>query len=153
MWFDLLYRQHSPKMIRTAQRVLGSYQAAEDVVQNVFLIALAHKNLLQTFEQPAAWLYKALRHQIGNELQKAKRHNDLPIEYAFDLAAIEEDPPLSDAFSAEMHTQDREILILFFEQQRSHEEIATLLNISVTASKTRLFRAKKHYQKFLLELT
>lgn len=151
MWFDLLYRQQAPRMIQVARRVLGNRETAEDIVQNVFLIALAHEKELQQMEKPNAWLYRVLRNQIGNELQRARYRTTTTLEDTFDLESTDLTPLLLEhCLPKELPDSDQRILISFFEKQLSHEEIAKELGISIFASKTRLFRAKTKYKKLLL---
>ena len=151
-WFDDLYLEHASKMIQVASRVLGNVETAEDVVQNVFIVLLARQEEVKQLEKPAAWLYKTLRNQIGNELQRAKYRQTLSIDEQLELGITDTYfSSLSDALPPELTEQERDILCLFYEDRLSHKEIAKRLDKSVFASRARLSRAKARCKKIFLK--
>jgi len=55
---------------------------------------------------------------------------------------------LEDALK-KLNENDREILLLFYQQDLSYDEIANILNISLENVKVRIFRAKEKLRKLL----
>lgn len=147
-WFNQLYIRYSPHMIQEAQKVLLNYESAEDVVQEVFMIAWLKQDILRKLEKPSSWLYKVLKNQIGNELQRSKYRKAIPLDDHPELISPDiSHGTLSDILPVGLSEQERNLLILFYEEQLSHEEIARQIGKSVCASRTALTRAKKHCKK------
>lgn len=65
------------------------------------------------------------------------------MEQDFDLAAPQrEEEALADCLPEGLTPRERQILLLYYEEELSHEEIARKLDISELNSRTRLFRAR-----------
>ncbi len=149
-WFDRLYKEHMPHMRNVARRSLDSMESAEDVVQDVFVLLIARENVVRTYERPQGWLYLALYHQIGNYLKKAEYRKTVPLDTRKDLFAEDTaSVPLSECLPAGLTPKEREILLLFYEQGLSYEEIAQRLHCSVLTCRTRMCRAKARCRKLL----
>lgn len=54
--FEALMAEHRPRVLRTAYRLLGRMEDAQDVCQEVFLRLLKHLDTLDA--PPQAWLYR-----------------------------------------------------------------------------------------------
>lgn len=54
---------------------------------------------------------------------------------------------LADSLPEGLSDSEREILILFYEEELTHQEMSRRLGISEMNSRTRLFRAKNHCKK------
>ncbi len=150
-WFDALYFANAKNMAQVAYRIVGSREAAEDIVQNVFIVLLAKKEAVSKMENQSAWLYQTLRNQIGNELKRKKYRQTQSLDESVDLASFDvyfEELALH--LPRGLSEKEREILVMRFEEQMSLDEIAERLGISYAAAGTRLSRAKvrcKNYYK------
>lgn len=151
-WFDDLYMQNSPKMIQLAQRLLGSIESAEDVVQNVFIILLTKKDQVMVHPCPQAWLFATLRNQIGNELQRQKYRNAKSLDGGPEISQ-EDDYAFSfcDCLPSGLTSSEKEILSMLFEDGYSYEEISRKMGKSILACRTKSHRAKNHCRELLKE--
>jgi len=70
-------------------------------------------------------------------------NQEIPVFDTYEIEGFEKSLP------PQLSQSDKEILILYYEQQRTHIEIAARLNMTVGACKTRLSRARKHYKECL----
>lgn len=153
-WFDQLYEEHMPHMRNVARRSLDSMESAEDIVQDVFVLLLGREGEIRAYERSQGWLYTALYKQIGSYLQRAKYRKTVPVDSRKDL--FTEDAysvPLSECLPAGLTAKEREILLLFYEQGLSYEEIAQRLRCTVLTCRTRMCRAKARCKKLLEEET
>lgn len=148
-WFDEVYREHMADMLRVARRVLHNDQAAEDAVQNVFVTLLIKQESLRTHPNVPGWLYVTLRNVIGNELQKEKHRSHEELELNSIQDAQENVDRLEYMLPSALSRSDKDLLIMFYEKQLSYKEIASQLECSVLAARTRLFRAKERCKKYL----
>ena len=70
--FDVLVQRHKLKLFSVAYRVLYHRQAAEDVVQRVFIRLAAQMNNLVKVRSVQAWLYAATLN-LALDIQKTMR--------------------------------------------------------------------------------
>lgn len=149
-WFSALYQESAPRMLRYAFYQLRDRDRAEELVGDAFVLLLRKQEALDGHPNLPGWLWKTLQHLILTEVKSARRRLEVPIDEQFDLAAPpEEAEPLSDALPSGLTAKEREILLLFYEDGFSHEEIAARLGISVLNSRTRLFRARGRCKELL----
>lgn len=163
MDFDKLANAHKDAVYRQLIKVCGNREDAEDVLVDALL--KAYRSLGQLRDQGAfrAWLA-----QIGRRVcwQLKERQSLEPI---LQLSALEEsgvhavDPaPLPDAVLAREHLRDllhravetlepryREVYVQRELEERSGEEVAKRLGISLAAQKSRLHRARAHVRRYL----
>lgn len=147
--FDELYLRHAPKLYKVAFRILLDDAAAKDLVQNTFLLLLNKKaqGSLSWPIQPS-WLYITLKNLIGNELQNREKHPCVPLETISEVPTY--DTPnfsLEDLLPSALPDEDRELLLLFYEDDLPHSEISKKLGISETTCRSKLFRAKHRLKK------
>jgi RNA polymerase sigma factor (sigma-70 family) len=84
--FERFFREHYPAVVRIAQTVVGDFQAAQDVAQEVFLAAYRrfpltyqdYQDYQDYQEQAAGWVRVAAAHTALNTLRgerrRARRH-------------------------------------------------------------------------------
>ena len=78
----------------------------------------------------------------------ARYRREVPLEPALNAAAPEmEVSSLADSLPEGLSDSEREILVLFYEEELTHQEMSRRLGISEMNSRTRLFRAKNHCKK------
>ena len=151
-WFEKLYTENAPQMLKFAKRVLGDEELARDIVHDVFIVLLMKQPQVRTHESPRLWLYTTLRNRIGNELKRRAKKEEIPLE-EFDRIGREDtvSESLADYLPAGLKDTDREILLMFFEEKLPHEEIAKRLRCSEASCRTRLHRAKERCKVLYLK--
>ena len=148
--FTALYQGNATKMFAYALRQLRNRSLAEELGEEAFVRLLQQKEGLGDHPSLEGWLWKTLQHLILTEVRLAKFHREVPLEDANTWAAQEEErSELAEALPDGLSKSEREVLLLFYEEECSHQEIARRLGISEMNSRTRLFRAKNHCKKLL----
>lgn len=166
--FDELTRRHRAAVIVTAQHAGATRTAAEDVAQDVFLVAF---QTLPTLEEPArfgAWLRAIARFRA---LRVAERDRRTAATEAVDLEALSErhnsaspmdtgDPAGRHQRSAErqavwtaldrLSREHREVLFLHYCEEWPLARIAAALAVPETTVKGRLFRAREAMRRVLV---
>ena len=146
--FERLYRKHAGDVYRYALVVLRNEADAEDVTQTTFL------NAYRAFEQgerpraPQNWLI-AIAHNVCRQRfrQSQRRPNEVAFEEELAEATVVDD----DALSAEdirralghLAFNQRSALVMRELEGRSYQEIAEILDLSVSAVETLIFRARR----------
>lgn len=147
--FTALYQENAFKMLRYASYQLRNQSVAEELVEEAFVRLLQRQEELAGHPNLAGWLWKTLQHLILTEVKLAKYHREVPLEPTLNAAAPEPEEELSEALPEGLTESEREVLLLFYQEELSHQEMADRLGISEMNSRTRLFRAKNHCKKLL----
>jgi RNA polymerase sigma-70 factor (ECF subfamily) len=147
--FEALVRAHYPRLYNYAYRLLGTRQAAEDAVQEVFL-KVWDRRAGPPLLDPLAYLYLAVRHQCLMVLRRARRWREVDIDDEAVVAPL--DPEAGDATDLasaaaravnDLPERCRLIFTMSREQDLSYSEIARILGISPKTVENQIARALK----------
>lgn len=137
---------------RYAFRLTGSAADAEDLVQETFLMAYAHRDQLRDEAKAQAWLFGILRGCVGKYFRR--RRPTLAGNLELDLDRLPEAPPDEPIDQQQLQaallelTEDfRTVLLMFYFEELSYQEIATALNLPIGTVMSRLARAKTHLRR------
>lgn len=143
-----LYRKHVKQLVEMARRNGCSRDYAEDVVQEVFQVALEKAEDLNASENQMGWLVLTMRNIIGTNyraMKYAKRYiEDHEILHP---KAYEDQLDPDDLYSGLVSDEELSILIRFCLEATPIKEIADDLGINLEACKKRIQRAKIHFLK------
>ena len=136
-------------------RMLGTPQEAEDAAQESFWRAYKNLNRYDQSRPFATWLLSIAAHYCIDQ-QRRKRLPTMDLDEIIEFAADDPAPSpersmVNMEFSDEVQRQlselnenDRAVLILRYWYECSEIEICEALNITKSAVKSRLHRARKH---------
>ena len=163
--FEQLIERHQALVAGTVARMLGSNSDVEDIAQQVFIRVWRSAGRYVARAKFTTWLLKITRNLVFNEMRRAKRHPHLPMQ----LEPEAEEMPLKDEATAtpdatllqvELQAEIEKAIMLLPDTQRmalvlrryeelSYEEIADVLDLSVPAVKSLLFRARTELRERL----
>ena len=148
--FTALYQGNAPKMFAYALRQLRNRSLAEELVEEAFVRLLQQKEGLGDHPSLEGWLWKTLQHLILTEVRLAKYHREVPLEDANTWAAQEEErSELAEALPDGLSKSEREVLLLFYEEECSHQEIARRLGVHTSTVSRTLERARQRLRRCL----
>lgn len=144
-------------MFHVALRILQNNEEAEDVLQESFVKAFTSINQLQSANAFGSWLKRIVVNKSINHLnKKSVQWSPKEIEGVETIEETEEDLPwanltVSDVKLAMDQLSDgyRVVFSLFMFDGLSHSEIAQILGITESTSKSQLNRAKKRIKEKL----
>ena len=151
--FGDLYQQYAKAMYSTCFRLLNNATEAEDILQDAFIDAFRHLDDFQQRSSFGAWLKKIVVNRCLNHLKKKK----LNLVYAeggqMDELAMEQEDPgeenieyrVAEVKKAIQLLPDgyRAVLSLYLLEGYDHEEIAAILGVAESTTRTQYIRAKK----------
>ncbi len=155
-----LIEAHQHRIIAAVTRMLGDDIDAEDIAQQVFIRVWKSAPRYEPTAKFTTWLFKIMRNLVLNELRRRKRHptlsldattdeDDRPIQTADPQAKAPDSAVLDEELQrAVQHAIDqlpevqRMAIVLRRYDEFSYEEIGTILDLSVPAVKSVLFRAR-----------
>lgn len=161
--FAVLVERYQEAFLRKAMSVIHSKEEAEDIVQETFtkIYFNARRFTPQEGASFKSWAYKILMNTTFTHYQKLKKkgtiHAELEPEFYEalpDPANYSHEEVMRDyvaSFLSRMPTQLARPLRLHFMDEYSQKEIAEMEGTTVSAIKTKIYRAKREFQKLLGE--
>ena len=163
--FEELIERHQALVAGTVARMLSSNSDVEDIAQQVFIRVWKSARRYVPRAKFTTWLLKITRNLVFNELRRTKRHAHVPLQ----SEPGAEDPPLKDETNLAPDTSlleselqrtieeailqlpetQRLALVLRRYEQMSYEQIAEVLDLSVPAVKSILFRGRSELRSRL----
>lgn len=156
--FERLVERHQSLVIGTVGRMLGSNSDVEDVAQQVFVRVWKSAPRYRPTAKFTTWLLTITRNLVFNEVRRRKRHpaDTLDVHEGEEALALT-DParhvPDEELLQAEMQSaietaigrlpeKQRMAVVLRRYEGKSYEEIGEVLDLTVAAVKSLLFRAR-----------
>lgn len=164
--FDQLYSRYAGKLQQVAYSITRDHHLAEDVVQESFLKAYKKLGTVQDSRKIAAWLSSVTRRTAIDFVRGEKRKRWMPADQTVMEQRISEQ---GTAESTEkkiefmvlreevrgavlrMGMEYQNVLVLRIDYGMKEDEIASRLNLKSGTVRTRLYRARLHLKKAVLD--
>lgn len=144
-----IYKLYSRSMYNVSYRITGREADAEDALQEAFISAFKNLSGYRADATFGAWLKRIVVNKSINILKK-RRHEWMPEPDHWDVAEEEEPANYKDGLSVEQVKKAieelpdgyRSVLSLYLLEGYDHQEIAEIMGITESTSKSQLNRAK-----------
>ena len=156
--FEELVERHQRLVVGTVARMLGSNSEVEDIAQQVFVRVWRSARRYVPRAKFTTWLLKITRNLVFNELRRRSRHAQMSLQ----VESEDEERPIKDERAmapdaslleqelqqaiesaiAQLPETQRMAVVLRRYDDLSYEQIADVLDQSVPAVKSLLFRAR-----------
>jgi RNA polymerase sigma-70 factor (ECF subfamily) len=146
-----LLPQYRRKVFGLAYSYLRNRDAAEDVTQEVFIKIWRALPIFDGRASMSTWIYTIARNSSLSALRTRRPHaslSDAEVMAEVDTANDEADAETAVDAAAVMRMVDqlpakqRQVVMLFYMQEQSHEEVAAMLAMPIGTVKTLLHRAR-----------
>ncbi|WP_026751007.1 RNA polymerase sigma factor [Sediminibacterium sp. C3] len=153
-----LYNRYSPKMLSVCYRFANSREDAEDMLQEGFIKVFTQMHTFQNKGAFEGWIRRIIVHTCINFLKKNKKFsNSIDLEQADYLEVKEETMP--SVMQARQIIECirllplgyRTVLNLYAMEGYSHKEIADMLDIEESTSRSQYTRAKSMLEAILVK--
>ena len=169
--FEELIERHQHAVVGTVAKMLGNASDAEDIAQQVFVRLWKSAGRYKPTAKFTTYLFTITRNLVFNETRKRQRRKEHSLDEQEDdwHQQIPEDghsqpddqllqaelQQAVDKAIADLPEKQRLAVVLRRYERMPYEEIATVLELSVSAVKSQLFRARtalrESLQKFMDE--
>jgi len=159
--FDVVYEQLFPIIYRVSLRVTGDRDVAEDLCHDAFIKLMERSDLLGDVEQCKYWLIRVVKNlslnyekRRGRERAAYSRYSrlSLPVVESGESRMMDEQTRTDVQQALDALPYNLRAPLVFREYgDLSYREIGTILGISESNVKVRIFRARERLGKVLLE--
>jgi RNA polymerase sigma-70 factor (ECF subfamily) len=164
--FGQLVETHQEMVFRTLARLTGERNGLEDMAQEVFLRLFGALPHFRGEAQLTTFLYRIIVNVVNDEFrdrQKARLMSPIEDTEARAMSHSSASPAVLveraqmqeavDTALLQLTPRDRTILTLHYQEGRSYEEIAAILDLPMGTVKTHLYRARERLKHIMKEKT
>ena len=159
--FDKYLLPHASVIFRSAFRLCGNRQGAEDLVQETYFQALKNFDQLKDRERCKYWLFAIMRNLFLKDVEKSKNRIEIEFDAVCDTLHSKVNTPEKDflgdevrhALLSAMNKLDERLsqpIQSFYFEGLSYQEIATRLDIPIGTVMSRIARAKVYLKRDLV---
>lgn len=148
--FGKLCDRYYNSIVAIAYSVLADHHLAEDAAQETFLRALKNLKRLKSKEKFGSWLARICRNVAKDMVKKKFRGIDTEnlLPFADGDNNEQENQAVRQAIRR-LSLSERELIILRYYNNMSHEQMSSVLGLSKAAINNRLVRSRKKIAKHL----
>jgi RNA polymerase sigma-70 factor (ECF subfamily) len=161
--FGVLIDRYEQKIARYIRKFTQEKEDISDIVQTVFIKAYTNLASFDTTRSFNSWIYRIAHNESVNHLKKKTGekiafidfdtffpHPFSPFSPEIDFLSKESKEQLEKSLT-HISPKYREVLVLYYYEELSYQEIADVLRIPVATVGVRLKRAKTALEKSLLD--
>lgn len=154
--FNELLRRFQPRVWRICYRLMSHEQDAGDAAQEVCLRLFLHRDRFAGRSKYSTWVYgvavRTCLHMRRGRGRRQRRETPVDSEALWSGVAGREGSPEGTKLDLQqmletLDDEDRAILILKYSEGHSHEELAEMFELSESACKMRISRARDKLQQ------
>ena len=158
--FEKHLSPHVPMLYKSAIRMCGNSNDAQDLIQETLYIALKSFHQLIDPAKSKSWMFSILRNLFLKDIEKTKKRAEIEFDSVCDKLSDRQHPE-GDFLRAEVRNNIqvvlntleerlRVVLVKFYFDGLSYKEISELLNIPIGTVMSRIARAKVYLKREIL---
>jgi len=159
--FDAIYEKLFPVIFRVSLRITGDREVAEDLCHEAFIKLMQRPNLLPDLDQCKFWLIRVVKNLSLNHEKRKSREKaayskltrlTLGVTESSEKQLIQEETRSTVQKALDALPYNLRAPLVFREYgDLSYKEIGSILRISENNVKVRIFRAREHLGRMLME--
>ena len=159
--FGVLMDRYQTKLLRYGRRFLVHDDHIVDAVQDVFIKAYENIQSFDARRKFSPWIYRIAHNAFVNEIRRIKREPLIYLDldtivahptYEFDPATQEERTNMQTLIDRGLDTLTpsyKEVIILYYIENLSYQEISDILQVPVGTVGVRLRRARQALKEYV----
>lgn len=154
--FEQFFTLEHDRVLRSVEGLVGNHEIAVDATQDAFIKAHLHWNTVSTYDAPAAWVRRAAINASRDQQRSDRRRRDREAivlasdagSRAADAEHIHADAATNELL-ARLSQGQRQVASMFYVDDRSVDDIASTLDVSVGTVKSQLSEARQRLRRFV----
>lgn len=158
-WITHLMQEHSEKLLRFLSSHTDNREDAEDLMQEIFTSCYKAQDRFDSSKcSEVAWLYILAKNRLKNYYRDKKTNVSLdaieteqkdPTDHMAQAVHLMHCREVTAEVIKKLDERSQQIIFLRFFEEKSHEEIANILNLSTGNVRVIQSRALKHMEAYL----
>jgi RNA polymerase sigma-70 factor (ECF subfamily) len=154
-----LIQENQSALLRYAGRLLSNYTIAQDLVQEAFIRCIKNPPQYGSARQKTAWMYRVTHNICIDYLKRENRRGEIydqtekpqGAEHPVDTVRNTEYWNQMEHMLGELSDNQRSVIILFFQENKSYKDIATATGLSLSNVGMLLHRGLKKLKSLVNE--
>ena len=158
-YFNVLYDRYSDKVFAKCISMLKDESTAEDAVQDIFMKVLLNLSKFKMNARFSTWLYSISYNFCIDKIRRRKKERDLvtDVDDINNYEGVVDEDDDSDILETnvvqmkhileQMKVSDKAVLFMKYQDDLSIKEMTEILNLSESAIKMKIKRAKEKFRK------
>jgi RNA polymerase sigma-70 factor (ECF subfamily) len=154
-----LIQENQSALLRYAGRLLSNYTIAQDLVQEAFIRCIKNPPQYGSARQKTAWMYRVTHNICIDYLKRENRRGEIydqtekpqGTEHPVDTVRNTEYWNQMGKMLGELSENQRVVIILFFQENKSYKDIATITGLSLSNVGMLLHRGLKKLKSLVNE--
>ena len=158
LYFEQLYDRYSDKVYRKCLSFVKDDAKAEDFTHDIFLKLVLNLASYKETAKFSTWLYSITYNYCIDQTRVSKKYSEVGLDDNFDVPDDDDDAEIAELEAQQLNKamkqilpEEKSILMMKYQDDLSIKEISESLDISESAVKMRLLRAKEKLRKVYLE--
>jgi RNA polymerase sigma factor (sigma-70 family) len=158
LYFEQLYDRYSDKVYRKCLSFVKDDAKAEDFTHDIFLKLVLNLSSYKETAKFSTWLYSITYNYCIDQTRVSKKYSEVGLDENFDVPDDDDDAEIAELEAQQLNKamqqilpEEKSILMMKYQDDLSIKEISDTLDISESAVKMRLLRAKEKLRKVYLE--
>jgi RNA polymerase sigma factor (sigma-70 family) len=158
LYFEQLYDRYSDKVYRKCLSFVKDDAKAEDFTHDIFMKLVLNLASYKETAKFSTWLYSITYNYCIDQTRVSKKYSEVGLDENYDLADDDDDAEIAELEAQQLNKamqqilpEEKSILMMKYQDDLSIKEISDTLDISESAVKMRLLRAKEKLRKIYLE--
>lgn len=157
--FFALYDQYSHALFSTIFRMVKDRQVSEEIVQDVFLKVWQKRSTIDPTRSFKSWIFTIAKNDVISWYRKLAKEASMQenlYQHFEQLYLMEKEVDIEEKQSAllekalsTLSERRREIFVLCKIEQKSYEEVAKQLHISVSTVSNAMVKSNQHIRQFV----
>lgn len=153
--FGVLIQRYQEKIKRYSKKFIFDYEDINDVLQEIFIKAYKNIKSFDINRKFSTWLYRIAHNELVNTLKKRKRNFlhffdlDVFLPFLFEKNNLQDNidkkqvADILEKYLKELPEKYREVIVLYYFEDLSYQEISDILKIPNSTVGIRIKRAKE----------
>ncbi|MGA0556901.1 RNA polymerase sigma factor [Larkinella sp. VNQ87] len=157
-YFEHLYSRYSDKVYRKCLMFTKDPVKAEDFTHDIFLRLILRLSSFKEQSRFSTWLFSITYNYCTDQLRTNRKKAEVPVEEDMDWLDDQDDGNMMEMEASRLTSaldhltiEEQSLLLMKYQDEVSIKEIADIHNLSESAVKMRLKRAKEKLKKRYME--